>query len=1211
MWRGRVQPRVPNTHHGECLGHCQPCHHLTALSLHIPQPSSQENVQQDEAYGSCSGVGYSVKTCVKKSVKQYEPGSSRSPTYRELVEDSGGVSMGSERGENKHILDVESNDRPAVCETKRTASQIMALLKSQDNDDSKSVVSGISCSVGFAQHTDVLVSSLGMSDHCLSKQQLSKGLVRPSNVNNGSVSNVSNGSVSNVSNGSVSNVSNGSVSNVSNGSVSNVSNGSVSNVSNGSVPGKLSITQVQTGNSICSSSKQELSVEDGFSCNVNESPSELISAKTDDVYHSSKKQEPSVMDGSLCCINNNPGSHSLSTKQAHGMSGQQTPNTFNKYQDLNLSQGNKSPVSLGSKGEINPANYIKSSININSCTSYQKENGCEYKADIVRSVQTHTEMDSNCLESEGRSNSQLLQTAVQQENAKENIHRLEERNEQTAEAEKSSSCFRSKVNTKTSDYDCVTLEYLKNTEFENNLQGDASFPVSPKLNEIPHGNLEPNEISKESSTCSQNEIQPRQYVKQNEISQDDSRIAQENSEVPQDSGKTTVCDPTGDVFFEITFSPLSDVSSSDEDECVQEKTNHCSQTSLFSDDPFLDSAPLEILNCLPSVPEPLVHTAVSDSVETVDKTVSQSGLNVSECSSVSEDTKQNSTNKSSPDLCKYPAVVADGNDQVLNGLSQDNKNKQKCIFNKDSSNDKKNSVCNNNEQIDSLNLQKASVCTSQECDATASEDEENGVSHKGQYKSEILWKENGPLFEDDKNAMHENKQNTEIASKQECDALTVVVKTEFFSEKDENLSNEQNTDVPVKYVVSQEDKTVVLREEANVRTSLKELCTSESVMIESDYLLQVDKDIISKEQISTERLSDEEYIAKTLPVENNTFSQQGKNYMHEGDGQSLCQVGCNLEIEDDLINQSTNPATPEGVNMTSSVERSEGSVTFTHNSPVQTLGDLEFSPDSDVSLSRSSLSEEKLSESWLPCSLQRPDSEQSSYWNMDKGERNCNMLYRKLNVLSPYKTQSSDASTTENRTEKCEISNSENHSDANHRNRICNRKRRNCDAESLFIDRPVLQQHIETSLKNHDAESLFMTTFKSSNFSVSQTGEDKCISPAQDVNNSLLSNHTEGASVSCSPHLKTKSGAFLQSDSPLFSSDKPLISDHQEDDERFRNQSRMLASLSDGRMADESECPLDELDDKHGTVLFLFEFCFCLFVISMLKISFVSIYIFL
>ena len=73
------------------------------LSTHS-QPSSQENVQQDEAYGSCSGVGYSVKTCVKKSVKQYEPGSSRSPTYRELVEGSGGVSMGSERGENKHIL---------------------------------------------------------------------------------------------------------------------------------------------------------------------------------------------------------------------------------------------------------------------------------------------------------------------------------------------------------------------------------------------------------------------------------------------------------------------------------------------------------------------------------------------------------------------------------------------------------------------------------------------------------------------------------------------------------------------------------------------------------------------------------------------------------------------------------------------------------------------------------------------------------------------------------------------------------------------------------------------------------------------------------------------------------------------------------------------------------------------------------------------------
>ena len=474
---------------------------------------------------------------------------------------------------------MESNDRPAVCETKRTASQIMALLKSQDNDDSKSVVSGISCSVGFAQHTDVLVSSLGMSDHCLSKQQLSKGLVRPSNVNNGSVSNVSNGSVFNVSNGSV----------------SNVSNGSVSNVSNGSIPGKLSITQVQTGNSICSPSKQELSVEDGFSCNVNESPSELISAKTDDVYHSSKKQEPSVMDGSLCSINNNPGSHSLSTKQAHSISGQQTPNTFNKYQDLNLSQGNKSPVSLGSKGEINPANYIKSSININSCTSYQKENGCEYKADIVRSEQTHTEMDSNCLESEmfdeqmslspqstpgceskqlseGSSKSQLLQTAVQQENAKENIHRLEERNEQTAEAEKSSSCFRSKVNTKTSDYDCVTLEYLENTEFENNLQGgDASFPVSPKLNEIPHGNLEPNEISKESSTCSQNEIQPRQYVKHNEFPKEDSRIAQENSEVPQDSGKTTVCDPTGDVFFEITFSPLSDVSPSDEDECVPRK----------------------------------------------------------------------------------------------------------------------------------------------------------------------------------------------------------------------------------------------------------------------------------------------------------------------------------------------------------------------------------------------------------------------------------------------------------------------------------------------------------------------------------------------------------------------------------------------------------------------------------------------------------------
>ena len=597
------------------------------------------------------------------------------------------------------------------------------------------------------------------------------------------------------------------------------------------------------------------------------------------------------------------------------------------------------------------------------------------------------------------------------------------------------------------------------------------------------------------------------------------------------------------------------------------------------------------------------------------KVFSQSGLNVSECSSVSEDTKQKGTNKSSPDSCKYPAVVADGNDQVLNGLSQDNKNNQKCIFNKDSSKDKKNSALNNNEQIGTLNLQKASVCTSQECDTTASEVEENGVSHKGQYKSEILWKENGPLFEDDKNAMHENKQNTEIASKQECDALTVVVKTDFFSEKDENLSNEQNTDVPVKYVVSQEDKTVVLREEANVRTSLKEMCTSESVMIESDYLLQVDKDIISKEQISTERLSDEEYIAKTVPVENNTFSQQGKNYMHEGDGQSLCQVGCNLEIEDDLINQSTNPATPEGVNLTSSVERSEGSVTFTHNSPVQTLGDLEFSPDSDVSLSRSSLSEERLPESWLPCSSQHPDSEQSSYWNMDKGERNCNILYRKLNVLSPYKTQSSDASTTsttENRTEKCEISNSENHSDANHRNRICNRKRRNCDAESLFIDRPVLQQHIETSLKNHDAESLFMTTFKSSNFSVSQTGEDMCISPAQDVNNSLLSNHTEGASVSCSPHLKTKSGAFLQSDSPLFSSDKPLISDHQEDGERFRNQSRMLASQTDGRMADESECPLDELDDKHGTVLFLFEFLFvCLFVMSMLKISFVSIYIFL
>ncbi|XP_041364413.1 uncharacterized protein LOC121379827 [Gigantopelta aegis] len=913
-------------------------------------PSSQENLEHENVEKNVpSGFKYSAKTFGEKSMKQFEYVPSMCGANSDLQTCSSNMDSHQESGVNKHTMATQCHGTQVPSETKRTASQILALLKSGDDDHKTSVVPGKYCSVGVDRNSSAQLFSLARAQSGLSssKQQQPLDMVGPET---------------------------------------------------------LSIIQVQTS----SSNKQLSSVKAGTSCNVNNnSLSETLSinqAQTDNIFHLSKKQDPSFLPESSCSVMNNPSSQQSSTDQAQTsdgicLAGPQVPNSWNKslFNSLSsdLSQRNETSTSISPGSnccEVKSA-AIEHSTNIR--TLDKRENDYECETDVLKSEERDAEMYKDYVDSEmfdekmslspqsmprcednlhtldetdvlkedaqtssdcsefrllpteaSKSDKVLLERGVLNKEVKKNMHRLEERDELKEEARKYGDCCESKLCEEESNCNCLSPEPFRTTVLENSLQIDSSLLISSTLSDVPQGNLDPqNAILKGNVTCSQNEIQlkntdSQNYVKHNDVVQEDSIVPQGNSEVPW-------CDSANDAFFEVTFSPLSNLSGCDGCEDVQEETNQFSQTSLFSDDSFPVPKPPITDDPVIAMPEQYLHPAASNGFGRIENN-GKSGLDLSECiidanlssSNNCEYTRQQTSNTTSISvLCEEPAVLSGADDNVDCSGSDKNvcvSKEQGCASNKDCPTDKYSSTCSNNAHIAPVGVLKASNLFSQEDNITVSKGQQNaGLSCQGDCKSKTLLKEKDPLFQEDKNFVPEKKQNTGISCKKECNPDTLSIESELFS---------------------QEDKNVMLKEQNISRMSCEEECSAQTLLVENDAFPQTDNNAVPEEKGNAGTSFQEDCNSDKFLIESDPFSQED----------------CNSDkflIESDPFSQEDELTMPEEEeNVTSYVERCSKPDTLKHTGPVQTLGDLEFSPESDVCLSRSQMSQENLPESLLQTS---------------------------------------------------------------------------------------------------------------------------------------------------------------------------------------------------------------------------------------------------